>query len=119
MLRTIGWAQTYYSVNGKSGGRTPTFHTYAVYSFSTLKLIRVANTRPELEAYISQHKLIKVILVRFSWDNPESKGDSLHGNTRVENTPSTIKRCKHTDTRKGLTYNDLKGEILPSEWDII
>lgn len=119
MLRPIAWAQTYYGVGGNSSKRKTTLHTYAAYSYAALKLLRVSNDRHEVEAYITRHKLKRVILVRFVWDNPESKGETLRGQKRVEYTPASVKRCKFTDTSKPFHYNDLKGQILPDEWDIV
>lgn len=106
MLRPVAWAQLYYGVNGRSGALND-LNTYAVYSFATLKLIRVFMERSEAETYIKEKKLTKVVLVRWVWEN----GEHTRGYKRMEYTPDTVKRCKFSDTRKACNWNTIKGVI--------
>ncbi len=111
MLRPIGWAQLYY---GETGGRTGAkndLETFAIYSFSTLKLKKVFLKYGEATAYIKDKELTKVILVRYVWkNNPANSGHKRAGHTPMR----LAKRCKFSDTRKSLEWNRVEG-IIPEE----
>lgn len=79
--------------------------TYVIYSFSTLKLIKVFNKKAEAVAFLIKKKIVKSMLVEFRF----SGFSQYHGDPslRLAKTPDKIVRGKFSDCRKSLHWTQV------------
>jgi len=73
---------------------------YAIYSFKTLKLLRVSLTKPEALAFLVFAGMSRVILVEFKFANSKEN----KGSKRLNKVPDQITRLPSCDIRKSLFW---------------